>query len=236
MPAGMEWKNNKEEKCSKNYLATFTKGASLVAQRVKNLPAMKDTQVGSLDWEGPLEKGKATHSSILASEILWTVVPGLLQSMLLQRIRQDSTTSSHLFSFTTSSCVSPISPHFGRGLVDVWQKRILPALQLLKFFHFVKDLDSTFSLFYRWRICISFHDCGERTHKLPLCYCNNSDLWIWKKFKLLHISPSHSLLMIFIVKYKSPFTVWDVTVEWKDVCVTKNVANIAGKCQQRKMT
>ena len=41
-----------------------------MAQRVKNLPAMKDTQVGSLDWEGPLEKGKATHSSILASEIL----------------------------------------------------------------------------------------------------------------------------------------------------------------------
>ena len=57
-----------------------------------------------------------------------------------------------------------------------------------------------------------------------------------KKLKLLHISPSHSLLMIFIVKYKSPFTVWDVSVEWEDVCVTKNVANIAGKCQQRKMT
>ena len=70
VPAGMEWKKNKEEKCSKNYLATFTKGASLVAQRVKNLPAMKDTQVRSLDWEGPLEKGKATHSSILASKIL----------------------------------------------------------------------------------------------------------------------------------------------------------------------
>ena len=40
--------------------------ASLVAQMVKNLPAIQETQVGSLDWEDPLEKGMATHSSILA--------------------------------------------------------------------------------------------------------------------------------------------------------------------------
>ena len=47
--------------------------ASLVAQLVKNLPAMREICVGSLDWEDPLEKGKATHSSILAWGILWTV-------------------------------------------------------------------------------------------------------------------------------------------------------------------
>ena len=41
-------------------------GASLVAQMVKNLPAMQETQVHSLDWEDPLEKGTATHTSILA--------------------------------------------------------------------------------------------------------------------------------------------------------------------------
>ena len=57
-----------------------------------------------------------------------------------------------------------------------------------------------------------------------------------KKFKLLHNSLYHSLLMIFLVKYKSLFHVWDATVEWKDVCDTKNVASIAGKCQQGKMT
>ena len=47
VPARLEWKKKKkkEEKWSKNYLAIFRKGASLVAQRVKNLPAMKDTQV-----------------------------------------------------------------------------------------------------------------------------------------------------------------------------------------------
>ena len=47
--------------------------ASLVAQLVKNLPAMQETWVRSLDWEDPLEKGKATHCSILAWRIPWTV-------------------------------------------------------------------------------------------------------------------------------------------------------------------
>ena len=47
--------------------------ASLVAQLVKNLPAMRETWVRSLGWEDPLEEGKATHSSILAWRISWTV-------------------------------------------------------------------------------------------------------------------------------------------------------------------
>ena len=47
--------------------------ASLVAQLVKNLPAMRETWVRSLGWEDPLEKGKTTHSSILAWRIPWTV-------------------------------------------------------------------------------------------------------------------------------------------------------------------
>ena len=47
--------------------------ASLVAQLVKNLPAMQETWVRSLHWEDPLEKGKATHSSILAWRIPWSI-------------------------------------------------------------------------------------------------------------------------------------------------------------------
>ena len=47
--------------------------ASLGAQLVKNPPAMRETWVRSLGWEDPLEKGKATHSSILAWRIPWTV-------------------------------------------------------------------------------------------------------------------------------------------------------------------
>ena len=54
----------------------FTTGASLVAQLVKNLPAVRETWVRSLGWEDPLEKRMATHSSILAWEIPWTEEPG----------------------------------------------------------------------------------------------------------------------------------------------------------------
>ena len=56
------------------------KGASLVAQMAKNLPAMQETWVQSLDREGPLEKGIVTQSSILAWEIPWTKEPSGLQS------------------------------------------------------------------------------------------------------------------------------------------------------------
>ena len=60
--------------------------ASLVAQTVKNLPAVQKTWVQSLGWEDPLEKGTATHSSMLAWRIPWTEEPSRLQSMGLQRV------------------------------------------------------------------------------------------------------------------------------------------------------
>ena len=60
-----------------------------MAQRVKNLPSMQETQVQSLGWEDSLEKEMATHSSILAWRIPWTEEPGGLQSMGLQRVGHD---------------------------------------------------------------------------------------------------------------------------------------------------
>ena len=63
-------------------------GASLVAQTVKNLPAMWETWVPSLGWEDP-EEGMATHSSVLAWRIPWTEKPGGLQSMESQGVRHD---------------------------------------------------------------------------------------------------------------------------------------------------
>ena len=63
--------------------------ASLVAQMVKNLPVMWETRVQSMGWEDTLEKGMATHSSILAWRIPWTKKPGGIQSMGLQRIIHD---------------------------------------------------------------------------------------------------------------------------------------------------
>ena len=62
------------------------KTASLVAQRLKRLPVMRETWVRSLGWEDPLEKEMETHSSILAWRIPWTEEPGGLQSMGLQRV------------------------------------------------------------------------------------------------------------------------------------------------------
>ena len=59
---------------------------SLVAQMVKNLPAVQETQVPSLGWEDLLEKGVATHSSILAWRIPGTEEPGGLQFIGLQRV------------------------------------------------------------------------------------------------------------------------------------------------------
>ena len=63
--------------------------ASLVAQTLKNLPAMWETWVRSLDGEDPLKEGMATHSSILAWGIPWTEEPDGLQSIRLQRVGLD---------------------------------------------------------------------------------------------------------------------------------------------------
>ena len=64
-------------------------GAPLVAQMVKNPPAVQQTWVQSLGWKDPLEKGMATHSSILAWEIPWTEEPGGLQPMGSHRVGHD---------------------------------------------------------------------------------------------------------------------------------------------------
>ena len=63
--------------------------ASLVAQWIKNLPAVQETLVQSLGREDPLEKELTTHSHIFAWEILWTEEPGGLQSIGSQRVGHD---------------------------------------------------------------------------------------------------------------------------------------------------
>ena len=83
-------------------------GTSLVAQTVKNLPAMQETQFQSLGREDPLEKGMATHSSILALRIPWTEEPGRLQSMWSQRVGHDWVT----FTFTFTSRLISTSWNF----------------------------------------------------------------------------------------------------------------------------
>jgi len=63
--------------------------SSQIALMVKNPPAMRETWVRSLGWEDPLEKGMATHSSLLAWIIPWTEEPGGLESMGLPRVGCD---------------------------------------------------------------------------------------------------------------------------------------------------
>ena len=66
--------------------------ASLVAHKVKNLPAVRETWVRSLGWEDPLEEGMATHSSVLAWRVPWTELPGGLQAMRSHRVGHDCAT------------------------------------------------------------------------------------------------------------------------------------------------
>ena len=68
--------------------------ASLVAQMVKNIPAIQETQVQSFGWGDPLEKGMTIHPSILAWRILWTEEPGRLQSMGSQRAEHNWATNT----------------------------------------------------------------------------------------------------------------------------------------------
>ena len=70
--------------------------ASLVAQMVKNLPAMQETWIPSLGWEDPLEKGVVTPSSSLAWRIPWSEEPGGLQFMGSQRVEHDWATNTWL--------------------------------------------------------------------------------------------------------------------------------------------
>ena len=78
----------------------------LVAQMVKNLPAVWETQVQSLGWEDPLEKEVAIHFSILAWKFPWTEEPSQPQSMWSHRVGHDWTT--HTFFTFTLSCLSII--------------------------------------------------------------------------------------------------------------------------------
>ena len=76
------------------YVFLREEGASLVAQMVKNLPTVPETQVRSLGWEDPLEEEMATHYSTLAWRIPWTEEWDRLQSMESQRVGHSCATFS----------------------------------------------------------------------------------------------------------------------------------------------
>ena len=122
-----------QEPCEKYHLLNF----AVNLKPIKNLPAMQDTRVQSLGWKDPLEKGMATHSSILAWRIPWTEEPGKLQAIGSQRVGYDWGTNAlplchYNYSFKTfeknqvlnvtetfcqcSQCFVCMLPYFGTEL------------------------------------------------------------------------------------------------------------------------
>ena len=120
--------------------------ASLVAQLVRNLPAVQETQVWSLGREDPLEKGVATHSDTLAWRIPWTEEPGGLQSMGSQRVGHNCATNfcfqfssvhllSHVWLFATpwiAACQASLSITNSRSLVILmFIESVMPSNHLI---------------------------------------------------------------------------------------------------------
>ena len=98
--------------------------ASLVAQRLKRLSGMQETQVWSLGWEDPLEKEMAPHSSTLAWRISWREEPGRLQSMKSQRVGHDWANSLSLFIFMHWRRKWQPTPVFLPGESQGWQSLV----------------------------------------------------------------------------------------------------------------
>ena len=88
----------RKDHCSPRELLRDQYWVPLVAQSVKNLPAMLETRVQSLSWEDPLEKEMTTHSSILAWRIPWTEELGRLQSTGSRRVGHDWASNTFIFS------------------------------------------------------------------------------------------------------------------------------------------
>ena len=88
----LRWVLGDKTECQQENSRCKCPGASLVAQLVKNLPAMQEAPVPSLGWEDSLEEGMATHYSVLTWRIPWTEKPGGLQSVGSQRVGQEGST------------------------------------------------------------------------------------------------------------------------------------------------
>ena len=126
--------------------------ASLVAQVVKHLPTMQETQVRSLGQEDPLEKEMATHSSTLAWKIPRVEEPGRLQPMGSQRVRYDQATSLSFFLVTSYM------------IIKRWPW--LPGLPWL-YFHFVRE-----RLWFLWVHCCFIPSLRALCPNASVCGCS----------------------------------------------------------------
>ena len=129
-----------------------------MAQMVKHLPTMWETRVWSLGQEDPLEKETATHSSTLAWKIPWTEEPGRLQSMGLQRVRHNWTTSLSFFQDFSGGSICRYSGnsnrtrHIAQDMTEILQSHD-KILQMRSFFLQMSKENGFHSW---WRCC---EDC-----------------------------------------------------------------------------
>ena len=141
------------------------KGASLVAQMVKNLPAVLKTWVQSLGQEDPLEEEMATHSTVLAWRSPWTEEPGKLQSMGLHRVRHD---------WINLPCLHGVKESFSEDFwAEFWQvsstKRWGEVDVYMAYLEFLQGLLEVHRIiaFVTWSHLVNYH---FRPHS-PFKYC-----------------------------------------------------------------
>ena len=113
-----------------------------MAQLVKNMPAMQEIRVWSLGQEDPLEKGMATHSSILAWRIPWTEEPGRLQFMGSQRMGQNWANN------TLQKEKKIWKVHENRGKMKITEPHLKAIMDMLVYFL------SVFFFFLHWNMCL----------------------------------------------------------------------------------
>ena len=142
----------------------FPPRAFLVAQTIKNLPAMWETWVWSMGWEDPLQKGIAIHSSILAWRIPWTEEPGGLQSMGLQRVGHNWSTNTFTLFFLRQNSLFHL---IFRATVSTGYYYYFHLKYDLKIGRDVEKLDQGLSTIRYWT-CIQV-GAGLQRHILSFC-------------------------------------------------------------------
>ena len=185
-------------------------GASLVAQTVKNLPTVWETWVQTLGQEDPLEKGTATHSSILAWELPWTEEPSRLQPMGSQRVGHDWATNIFTFTF---QIIWSSKPNYEFESDSQFVAETRKALGVLK----TSCWDCPWSLMVSRHCSLSdthrrspVGDQGEKCKWIPAVWQYVCFLWEWLQAKrslsrclvkgqrfLLEIRPTNPVIMYF---------------------------------------